>query len=105
MEHPDWEPGVEWAPPVASTCVESGGEVVLLDPLAPPDDAREAWARLDARPPTAGVAPQPAPCRAGALFVRRSGARALGPDLFSRTNTPEPDLEPFWPGSELPGGL
>jgi hypothetical protein len=105
MEHPDWQPGVEWAPPVASTCVESGGEVVLLDPLAPPDDAREAWARLDAHPPTAVVILKPDHVRDVDLFVRRYGARALGPDLFFRTNIPETDLEPVWPGSELPGGL
>src|ERR1044071_2404643 len=56
-EHPHWRPGVDWELVVASTCVESGGEVLLLDPLAPPDDATEVWERLDARraPPGAGV--------------------------------------------------
>ena len=38
MEYPDWEPkpGLDWDGVVASTCVESGGEVAVLDPLAPP---------------------------------------------------------------------
>jgi hypothetical protein len=39
IDHPAWKEGVGWEPLVTSTCVESGGEVVLLDPLAPPDDA------------------------------------------------------------------
>jgi hypothetical protein len=38
VAHPDWNPGVDWEPLVASTCVESGGEVALLDPIAPADD-------------------------------------------------------------------
>src|SRR2546423_11550682 len=39
IEHPAWEPGLEWEPLVTSTCVESRGEVALLDPLSPADDA------------------------------------------------------------------
>ncbi|MGH3130580.1 MAG: hypothetical protein ACRDNX_07170, partial [Gaiellaceae bacterium] len=50
VAHPDWNPGVDWERLVTSTCVESGGEVALLDPIAPPDDADEVWDRLDARP-------------------------------------------------------
>ena len=37
LDHPDWTPGHGWEAPVACTCVESGGEVVLIDPLAPPE--------------------------------------------------------------------
>ena len=55
MEHPDWRPGLGWHGPVTSTCVESGGEAVLLDPLGPPEDATEVWARLKAKPPTVVV--------------------------------------------------
>jgi glyoxylase-like metal-dependent hydrolase (beta-lactamase superfamily II) len=90
---------------VASTCVESGGEVALLDPLAPPGDAEEIWARLDARPPTMVVVLKPDHVRDVDLFVRRYGARAYGPWLFWRTNVPETELEAIEPGSELPGGL
>jgi hypothetical protein len=52
LPYPDWRPDVGWEERVGSTCVESGGEVALLDPLAPPEDDEEVWARLDARPPT-----------------------------------------------------
>ena len=50
LAHPDWTSDSNWEPPVASTCVESGSEVVLLDPLAPPD-GDPVWDRLDAKPP------------------------------------------------------
>jgi hypothetical protein len=39
LEHPHWKQGQGWEPIVASTCVESGGETLVLDPLAPPEDA------------------------------------------------------------------
>src|SRR5262245_46637710 len=45
LEHPDWSPGLGWSPAVTSICVESGGEVVLLDPLAPREDASQLWER------------------------------------------------------------
>jgi len=90
---------------VTSTCVESRGEVALLDPIAPAEDDAEAWARLDARPPTLVVVLKPDHVRDVDLFVRRYGARAFGPWLFWRTNVPETELEPIEPGSELPGGL
>ncbi len=105
VEHPDWTPETDWEPPVASTCVESGGEVALLDPIAPPEDADEVWARLDATPPTLLVVLKPDHVRDIDVFVRRYGARAFGPHLFWRENIPETDLEGIEPGSELPGGL
>jgi hypothetical protein len=104
LEHPEWAPHVGWPPTVTSTVVESGGEVAVLDPLAPPDDA-EVWARLDARPPTLAVVLKPDHVRDVDLFVRRYGARAFGPALFWPGNVPETDLEPIEPGRELPGGL
>jgi len=105
LPYPDWKPSVGWEEHVNSTCVESGGEVALLDPLAPPEDAEEVWARLDARPPTLVVVLKPDHVRDVDLFVRRYGARAFGPWLFWRTNIPETELEPIEPGSELPGGF
>ncbi len=104
MAHPDWAPGQGWDPLVTSACVESRGEVLLLDPLAPPDRAREVWERLDARPPTAVVVLKPDHVRDVDSFVRRYGARAFGPSVFFRTDIPETELEPIWPGIELPGG-
>jgi hypothetical protein len=105
LPHPDWEPGLEWSQDVASTCVESGGEVVLLDPLAPPDDASDVWKRLDARPPTAVAILKPDHVRDVDLFVERYGARAFGPHWLWRDNIPETELEGIQPGDELPGGL
>jgi glyoxylase-like metal-dependent hydrolase (beta-lactamase superfamily II) len=105
LEHPDWSPGNNWRPLVTSTCVESGGEVAVLDPLAPSDDAEEIWARLDAHPPTLAVVLKPDHVRNVDTFVRRYTARAFGPALFWRDDIPETELEPIEPGSELPGDL
>jgi len=105
LEHPAWTPEQDWQPEVTSTCVESGGEVAVLDPLAPPDGAEELWARLDAHPPTLVVVLKPDHVRDVDLFIRRYGARAYGPALFWRDDVPETELEPIEPGSELPGGL
>ena len=105
LSHPDWWPEAGWPEMVTSTCVESGGEVAVLDALAPPDDAAEIWERLDARPPTMAVVLKPDHVRDVDLFVRRYGARAYGPWLFWRSDIPETELEPIEPGSELPGGL
>jgi glyoxylase-like metal-dependent hydrolase (beta-lactamase superfamily II) len=105
QEHPDWAPGLGWDPLVTSTCVESGGEVALLDPLAPPETAGEVWDRLGARPPTLVAILKPDHVRDVDLFVRRYDARAFGPYLFWRGDAPETELEPIEPGTELPGGL
>jgi hypothetical protein len=78
---------------------------VLIDPLAPPEDAAEVWARIEASPPTAVAILKPDHIRDVDLFVARDGARAFGPRLFWRDDIPATDLEPIEPGSELPGGL
>jgi glyoxylase-like metal-dependent hydrolase (beta-lactamase superfamily II) len=103
--YPDWRPEAGWPERVTSTCVESRGEVALLDPLAPPEDASEVWERLDVKPPTMVVVLKPDHVRDVDLFVRRYDARAFGPWLFWRTNVPETELEPIEPGTELPGRL
>jgi glyoxylase-like metal-dependent hydrolase (beta-lactamase superfamily II) len=90
---------------VTSTCVQSGAEVVVLDPLAPRDDATALWERLAAAPPTMAVVLKPDHVRDVDLFSARYGARALGPWLYWRDDVPETELEPIEPGSELPGGL
>jgi hypothetical protein len=104
LDHPDWEPGNGWEPPVTSVCVESGGEVALLDPLAPPD-GDPVWERLDATPPTLVAVLKPDHVRDVDRFARRYGARAFGPRLFFRHEIPETDLEPIERGETLPGGL
>ena len=103
--HPDWREGLDWEPLVSSFCVESRGEVVVVDPLAPPPSARAVWERLDASPPTAVVVMKPDHVRDVDLFVRWYGARAYGPNLFFRTDVPQTELEWVQPGDELPGGL
>jgi glyoxylase-like metal-dependent hydrolase (beta-lactamase superfamily II) len=104
LSYPDWHEGAGWPEVVSSTCVESGGEVAVLDPLAPPEGS-EVWQRLEAKPPTLAVVLKPDHVRDVDLFVGRYGARALGPWLFERQNIPQTQLEPIEPGSELPGGL
>jgi glyoxylase-like metal-dependent hydrolase (beta-lactamase superfamily II) len=105
VDYPDWRPGVGWERRVTSTCVEAGGEVALLDPLAPPDDAADVWTRFDERPPTLGVVLKPDHVRDIDLFVERYGARAFGPNLFWRQDVPKAELEYAQPGTELPGGF
>ncbi len=105
LEHPHWKPGQGWEPIVACTCVESRGETLVLDPLAPPTGAAEFWQRLDARPPTAVVVLKPDHVRDVDRFVRRYGARAFGPRLFFRYDVPETELEWIEPDSQLPGGI
>jgi hypothetical protein len=105
VEHPHWKPGQGWEPLVTSTCVESRGEILILDPLAPPAGASAVWERLDARAPTAALVLKPDHVRDVDVFVRRYGIRAFGPRLFFRDDIPETDLEPIDSGSELPGGI
>ena len=78
-EHPDWRPGLGWERLVTSTFVESRGEALVLDALAPPPDAGDVWARLDARPPTVVVVLKPDHVRDVDLFVRRYGAQRSAP--------------------------
>jgi hypothetical protein len=104
-EHPDWAPHVDWGRWVTSTCVESNGEVAVLDALAPPEDEREVWDRLDATPPTLAIVLKPDHVRHVDRFVRRYGARPFGPYLFWPDDVPEERLAGIDPGDELPGGL
>jgi hypothetical protein len=103
--HPEWREGLEWEPEVSSFAVDSRGETVLLDPLAPPRAARDVWDRLDSGPPTAVVILKPDHVRDVDLFVRWYGAKAYGPYLFFRGDVPHTELEPVQPGDDLPGGL
>jgi glyoxylase-like metal-dependent hydrolase (beta-lactamase superfamily II) len=103
--HPDWRQGLEWEPEVSSFVVESRGETVLLDPLAPPPLAEEAWSRIDATKPTAAVILKPDHVRDVDLFVRWYGVRPYGPALFFEGDAPKSELELVQPGDELPGGL
>jgi hypothetical protein len=103
--HPDWHEDYDWEPEISSFAVESRDTALLLDPLAPPPQARDVWARLDALRPQAAVVLKPDHVRDVDLFVRWYGVRAYGPYLFWRDDIPRTELEPVRPGDELPGGL
>jgi glyoxylase-like metal-dependent hydrolase (beta-lactamase superfamily II) len=105
VPHPGWRPGAHWDAAVTCTCVASGGEVLVLDALAPADDADEVWSRLDASPPTAVVVLKPDHVRDVDRFAARYDAPAYGPWLFWGGDAPATKLEPIEPDSELPGGL
>src|SRR5215470_17546808 len=78
LEHPLWKHGQGWEPVVTCTCVESGGETLVLDPLAPPQEATDLWKLLDARPPTAVVVLKPDHVRDVDLLARRYNAPGFG---------------------------
>ncbi len=59
LKNPFWKPGLDWDSLTASTCVESGGEILVLDPQIPPPGAAEVWQRFAARPPTVVVVLKP----------------------------------------------
>jgi hypothetical protein len=104
--HWEWREGDDWEPQVASWVVESRGEVLLLDPLAPPPIAgREVYERLEAHRPTAVVVLKPDHVRDVDVFVHWYGVPAYGPWLFWRDDMPRTELTIIQPDGELPGGL
>jgi hypothetical protein len=105
IPHPDWAPPDGGDRVVTSTVASSGGEIAVLDPLAPPQEAAEIWDRLDAQPPTMAVVLKPDHVRSIDAFVERFGCRAYGPELFYLDDLPTTEIESVWPGNRLPGGL
>ncbi len=103
--HHDWSPGQGWDPLVASTVVESRGEVVLIDPILPMDEAPELWERLDQTKPTAVAVLKPDHVRDVDAFVGRYAVPAYGPSLFFKEDIPRTDLIPIDPGRVIHGGL
>jgi hypothetical protein len=104
--HWEWREGNDWEPEVASFVVESRGEVVLLDPLAPPPIAgAEVYARLEAKKPTAAVIIKPDHVRDVDLFMHWYGIRGYGPWLWEGGLAPIEELQPILPDDVLPGGL
>ena len=105
MKHPGWKEDDDWPRVVTSTFVESRGERVVLDPLAPPSDATEVWKKLDDHPPTAAVVLMPDHVRDIDVFARRYQLRAFGPMFFFPDDAPKAKLEPILADFVLPGGL
>jgi hypothetical protein len=93
VEHPRWKPGQGWDPVVTSTCVESGGERLLLDPIAPPPGETGLWERLDAHPPTGLEAGSRFPGRIVALYDGR-GRNETPVWLPDSSSPPGPDSAP-----------
>lgn len=104
LRHPDWHPDAGWEPPVTSTWLECGGQVAVVDAMAPPE-GDPVWERLDARPPTLALVLKPDHVRDVDTFVERYGARGFGPHWYWRDNIPGTELEGIEPGTELPGGM
>jgi glyoxylase-like metal-dependent hydrolase (beta-lactamase superfamily II) len=104
LPHPHWRPEVDWQQVVTMTYAETGGERLLLDPIAPPTSATEAWEWLDARQPTVVVVLKPDHVRDVDVFVRRYNARGFGPRLYFPGDLPESELKPVRPDNRLPGG-
>lgn len=105
QRHWEWKEGDDWEPRVSSFAVESGGEVILLDPLAPPPWERAFWERIAAKPATAIVVMKPDHVRDVDLFARWTGATARGPWLYWKGDAPRTELEPVFVDEVLPGGL
>ena len=115
IEHPSWNPDVDWQQVVTCVCVDAGSERWLLDPLLPTDDATQVWDRLAERPPTAVAVLSPDHMRRTwsdpqtkslDAVVRRYGSRAFGPQVFDPDHgPPETEVQPILPNHELPGGL
>jgi hypothetical protein len=104
--HWEWREGDDWEPEVSSFVVESGGEVVLLDPLAPPPIAgAEVYRRLDAKPPTAVVVLKPDHVRDVDLFIHWYGVPGYGPWLWEKGTAPQSELQFVMPDDVLPGGI
>lgn len=104
--HWEWTEDADWQPVVASFVVESQGEVVLLDPLAPPPiEGAEVYRRLEAKPPTRIVVIKPDHVRDVDLFAHWYRVPAHGPWLFWKGESTRVELEPILPDAVLPGGL
>ena len=103
--HPFWGPGDDYQQVVTSTFVESGGERIIIDALAPSLDSIGLWERLDSRPPTVALVTMPDHVRDLDLFVHRYGAKPFGPPFYFEDQVPNVRLKPVFAGDELPGGL
>lgn len=103
--HPFWAPGDDYQQVVVSVFVESGGERILIDPLAPSLDCLDIWSRLDETPPSIIIATMPDHIRDLDLFVRRYNSKAFGPMFYFPDQVPHTKLTAVVAEIELPGGL
>lgn len=112
--HPAWVAGATWDPVVGSTFVDTGTQIVLVDPFVPvePGQAERFWHALDRDVERAGSAPTVVMTTrrhawsAEDVRGRYPGARVLAPDT-EREETLRASIVDGWfgPGDSLPTGI
>jgi hypothetical protein len=112
--HPEWRPANEWVRDCACFALAVDGELVLVDPQAPPDDPGPLWAELDS------LVEREAPERLAVLTTIHYHVRSAA-EVARRYRSDLPvsvhghasvggllgdgvPFEPIEPGAELPGG-
>lgn len=103
--HPFWKKGDDYPQVVTSTYVESGGERIVIDPLAPSLDCIGVWERLASNPPTMAIVTMPDHVRDIDMFVVQYGLKPYGPMFFFIDQVPNSKLTPIIAETELPGGV
>ena len=93
--HPDWEPGEDWPEDVPVVRFETDEEVVLIDPLLPPDGDFDPNGK-----PVRVLLTQGAHYRGTADFVERYGASVWAPPNAAWRKRPNPSTT-----DELPAGV
>lgn len=114
-DHPEWteeEGGAEgWQPEVSSFAVHEPGELVLVDPLVPEDEAARFWRALDADVERHGT---PAVVltvfwhtrSSQAILDRYPGAEVWAPAAAEdRARERVPVAHPYGDGDRLPAGI
>lgn len=101
-QHPDWEPTEDWPQEVPVVRYETAEEVVLIDPLLPPDDDFDPHGK-----PVRVLLTQGAHYRGTADFVERFGASVWTPPraVWRKISNPATtaDLPPGVEAIELEG--
>jgi hypothetical protein len=104
--HWEWRKGDDWEPEVSSFVAQSGDEVYLVDPLAPPPvQGAEVYRRLEATPPTRIAIVKPDHIRDLDRFAHWYGIPAHGPWLYWKGEGPVVEPQPIFPDETLPGGV
>ena len=93
--HPDWEPGEDWPEDVPVVRYETRDEVVLIDPLLPPEDGFDPRGK-----PVRVLLTQGAHYRGTAEVVARYGASVWAPPNARWRKIPNPATT-----DDLPAGV
>ena len=95
----------EWKQDVGSVAYEAAGELVLVDPLLPSDDALDELVASVGKP-LAVLVTVFWHTRSADVLARRHGARVLAPSGGkAAVRRRAPTMEPFRPGDPLPGDV